>query len=75
MAVPLKTGADIVITQGPSTIKRFNRERQATIGASLPIGVALDTAKSRFNEIVATNRTAGRRAGARIREMRKSRTS
>jgi multidrug efflux pump subunit AcrB len=54
MAVPLKTVADIVITQGPSTIKRFNRERQATIGASLPIGVALDTAKSRFNEIVAT---------------------
>ncbi|MCY0152167.1 efflux RND transporter permease subunit [Hoeflea alexandrii] len=52
VSVPLKTVADIVITQGPSTIKRFNRERQATIGASLPIGVALDTAKSRFNEIV-----------------------
>lgn len=52
VTVPLKTVADIVITQGPSTIKRFNRERQATIGASLPIGVALDTAKSRFNEIV-----------------------
>ncbi len=54
VTVPLKTVADIVITQGPSTIKRFNRERQATIGASLPIGVALDTAKSRFNEIVAS---------------------
>ncbi|MCY0093591.1 efflux RND transporter permease subunit [Hoeflea ulvae] len=52
VTVPLKTVADIVITQGPSTIKRFNRERQATIGASLPIGVALDTAKQRFNEIV-----------------------
>lgn len=51
-SVPLKTVADIVITQGPSTIKRFNRERLATIGASLPIGVALDTAKERFNEIV-----------------------
>ena len=53
VSVPLKTVADIVITQGPSTINRFNRERQATIGASLPIGVALDTAKNRFNEIVA----------------------
>ncbi|MEM5471617.1 efflux RND transporter permease subunit [Hoeflea sp. AS60] len=52
VSVPLKTVADVVITQGPSTIKRFNRERQATIGASLPIGVALDTAKNRFNEIV-----------------------
>ena len=52
VSVPLKTVADIVITQGPSTIKRFNRERQATIGASLPIGVALDTAKDRFNEVV-----------------------
>jgi len=52
--VPLKTVADIVITQGPSTINRFNRERQATIGASLPIGVALDTAKNRFNEIVSS---------------------
>jgi len=52
VSVPLKTVADIVITQGPSTINRFNRERQATIGASLPIGVALDTAKNRFNEIV-----------------------
>jgi len=54
VTVPLKTVADIVITQGPSTINRFNRERQATIGASLPIGVALDTAKNRFNEIVQT---------------------
>lgn len=50
--VPLKSVADIVITQGPSTINRFNRERQATIGASLPIGVALDTAKDRFNAVV-----------------------
>jgi len=52
-SVPLKSVADIVITQGPSTIKRFNRQRRATIGASLPIGVALDTAKKRFTEIVA----------------------
>ncbi|MDP2122658.1 MAG: efflux RND transporter permease subunit [Hoeflea sp.] len=54
VSVPLTTVADIIITQGPSTINRFNRERQAQIGASLPIGVALDTAKQRFNEIVAS---------------------
>ncbi|MBC7280400.1 efflux RND transporter permease subunit [Hoeflea sp.] len=52
--VPLKTVADVFITQGPSTINRFNRERQATIGASLPIGVALDTAKDRFNAVVSS---------------------
>lgn len=51
-SVPLETVADIEITQGPSTINRFDRQRQATIGASLPIGVALDTAKQRFQEIV-----------------------
>ena len=50
--VPLKSVADIEITQGPSTINRFDRQRQATIGASLPIGVALDTAKKNFIEIV-----------------------
>ena len=50
--VPLKSVADIEITQGPSTINRFDRQRQATIGASLPIGVALDTAKKNFMEIV-----------------------
>ncbi|MBW3097317.1 efflux RND transporter permease subunit [Pseudohoeflea coraliihabitans] len=53
-SVPLKTVADIEITEGPSTITRFDRRRQATIGASLPIGVALDTAKQRFVEIVET---------------------
>ena len=51
-SVPLKAVADIEITQGPSTINRFDRQRQATIGASLPIGVALDTAKKNFLEIV-----------------------
>ncbi|WP_412051760.1 efflux RND transporter permease subunit [Hoeflea sp. Naph1] len=54
VSVPLTSVADIEITQGPSTITRFNRQRQATIGASLPIGVALNTAKDRFNEIVKT---------------------
>jgi len=52
-SVPLKSVADIEITEGPSAINRFDRERQATIGASLPIGVALNTSKDRFAEIVA----------------------
>ncbi len=52
--VPLSSVADIDIAEGPSTVERLNRERKATIGASLPVGVALDTATTRFNEIVAT---------------------
>jgi multidrug efflux pump subunit AcrB len=51
--VPLSAVADVAIGEGPATVKRFNRERQAVIGASLPLGVALGTAKERFNEIVA----------------------
>jgi multidrug efflux pump subunit AcrB len=35
-------------------VDRLNRERRATIGASLPVGVALDTSTARFNEIVAS---------------------
>ncbi len=50
--VPLSAVADIVIAEGPATVDRLNRERRATIGASLPVGVALDTSTARFNEIV-----------------------
>ncbi len=52
-SVPLSSVADIVLSQGPASVDRLNRERRATIGASLPVGVALDTATARFNEIVA----------------------
>ncbi|MGO4909799.1 efflux RND transporter permease subunit [Pseudorhodobacter sp. W20_MBD10_FR17] len=51
--VPLSTVADIAISEGPSTVNRLNRERLATIGANLPVGVALGTATARFNEIIA----------------------
>lgn len=51
--VPLSAVADIAISEGPSTVSRLNRERLATIGANLPVGVALGTASDRFNEIVA----------------------
>ncbi len=50
--VPLSSVADIVVAEGPATVKRLNRERVATIGADLPLGVALDSATARFVEIV-----------------------
>ncbi len=53
-SVPLSAVADIALSEGPSVVNRLNRERLATIGASLPLGVALDSASARFNEIVAT---------------------
>ncbi|WP_309665068.1 efflux RND transporter permease subunit [Tabrizicola sp.] len=52
--VPLSAVADVEIAEGPATVQRLNRERIASIGASLPVGVALDTATARFNEIVAS---------------------
>ncbi|SIS93586.1 efflux RND transporter permease subunit [Paracoccus saliphilus] len=51
-SVPLKSVADIRIGEGPSSIERLNRTRKATIGASLPVGVALGSATERFNELV-----------------------
>ncbi|GHC61232.1 efflux RND transporter permease subunit [Neogemmobacter tilapiae] len=49
--VPLSAVADIAIAEGPANIKRLNRERVATVGADLPVGVALDTATARFVEL------------------------
>jgi multidrug efflux pump subunit AcrB len=51
--VPLASVADVVLSAGPASIDRLNRERKVTIGANLPIGVALGTATARFKEIVA----------------------
>ncbi|NCU20721.1 efflux RND transporter permease subunit [Candidatus Falkowbacteria bacterium] len=52
--VPLSAVADIAIAEGPSMVDRLNRERRATIGANLPVGVALGTATDRFKEITAS---------------------
>jgi multidrug efflux pump subunit AcrB len=49
--VPLGAVADIRIAEGPSMVDRLNRERRATIGANLPVGVALGTASERFKAI------------------------
>jgi multidrug efflux pump subunit AcrB len=46
--VPLASVADVVFSEGPSSIKRQDRNRVVTIGADLPKGVALDTASARF---------------------------
>jgi multidrug efflux pump subunit AcrB len=51
-SVPLEAVAELSFTEGTATINRLNRDRRATIGASLPPGVALDTATARFKEIV-----------------------
>ncbi|MEZ5797188.1 MAG: efflux RND transporter permease subunit [Paracoccaceae bacterium] len=49
--VPLSAVAEIKLAEGPSTVKRLNKERRATIGANLPVGVALGEASARFQEI------------------------
>jgi len=51
-SVPLSAVAEVKIAEGPSVVERMNRERRATVGANLPVGVALGTASTRFKEIV-----------------------
>ncbi|MEK1931822.1 MAG: efflux RND transporter permease subunit [Pararhizobium sp.] len=49
--VPISSVADIDYSEGPSSIKRYDRYRVVTMGADLPIGVALNSASDRFKEI------------------------
>ncbi|OQP83713.1 ABC transporter permease [Rhizobium rhizosphaerae] len=51
--VPISTLADISYSEGPSSIKRYDRSRVVTLGADLPIGVALNTASDRFKQVAA----------------------
>ncbi|MQW85700.1 efflux RND transporter permease subunit [Sinorhizobium saheli] len=51
--VPLSSVADINYSEGPSSIKRYDRYRVVKLGADLPAGVALDTASARFKQIAA----------------------
>lgn len=51
--VPLASVADVIFSEGPSSIKRQDRNRVVTIGADLPKGVALDTATARFKAAAA----------------------
>ena len=52
VGVPLSSIADVNYAEGPSMIKRYDRNRVVTLGASLPPGVALDTAMAAFNKAV-----------------------
>jgi hydrophobe/amphiphile efflux-1 (HAE1) family protein len=51
--VPVSSVADIDYAEGPSSISRYDRFRVVTMGADLPVGVALDTASARFKAIAA----------------------
>jgi multidrug efflux pump subunit AcrB len=51
VSVPLSAVADVRVGEGPGAIDRLDRQRRASVGANLPVGVALDTATKRFKEI------------------------
>lgn len=53
-AVPLSAVATVEVAEGPSVVKRLNRQRVATIGADIAPGFVLDQATARFNEILPT---------------------
>ena len=50
-SVPLSSVADVTFSRGPSSIKRLNRERQATIGADIVPGVELGEASARILDV------------------------
>jgi multidrug efflux pump subunit AcrB len=50
-SVPLSSVAEVVFSRGPSSIKRFDRQRQASIGADIVPGVELGEASARIQEI------------------------
>ena len=51
--VPLYSIADIDYSEGPSSIKRNNRNRVVAIGSDVPFGTALDPSTEEFKRIVA----------------------
>ncbi len=52
-SVPLYSVADVDYSEGPSSIKRNNRNRVVAIGSDVPFGTALDTSTAEFKRIVA----------------------
>ncbi|UXS97039.1 efflux RND transporter permease subunit [Agrobacterium tumefaciens] len=50
--VPLYSVADIDYSEGPSSIKRNDRNRVVSIGSDVPFGTALDTSTEEFKRIV-----------------------
>lgn len=51
-SVPLYSVADVDYSEGPSSIKRNNRNRVVAIGSDVPFGTALDTSTAEFKRIV-----------------------
>ncbi len=49
--VPLSVVADIKLDQGPTSINRYDRERQATVAADLVGSAALGDATAKINEL------------------------
>jgi multidrug efflux pump subunit AcrB len=52
--VPLSAVAIVEVAEGPSVVKRLNRQRVATLGADIAPGYVLDQATARFQEILPT---------------------
>lgn len=52
--VPLSAVATVEVAEGPSVVKRLNRQRVATLGADIAPGYVLDQATARFQEILPT---------------------
>ncbi|MFN5998172.1 MAG: efflux RND transporter permease subunit [Paracoccaceae bacterium] len=52
--VPLSAVATVEVAEGPSVVKRLNRQRVATLGADIAPGYVLDQATARFLEILPT---------------------
>jgi multidrug efflux pump subunit AcrB len=50
--VPLYSVADVDYSEGPSSIKRYDRSRVVSIGSDVPFGTALDTSTEEFKRIV-----------------------
>lgn len=53
-SVPLSAVATVAVAEGPSVVKRLNRQRVATLGADIAPGFVLDQATARFMEILPT---------------------
>jgi multidrug efflux pump subunit AcrB len=53
-SVPLSAVARVELSEGPSVVERFNRQRVAVLGADLAPGIVVGQASDRFMEIVST---------------------
>ena len=51
-SVPLSAVARVELAEGPSVVKRLNRQRVATLGADLAPGIVVGQAAERFAQIV-----------------------